>query len=962
MIRKAKVKEGTEVREHQRRRGNMKSGHLALGLLLFASVTAAQQYAISTYAGGAPPLAAPIQGTSVSIGAPISVAADERGNEYFASPDLNAVFKLDASGVLTRIAGNSKRGYSGDGGPATAANMNLVFGNASAPSSGLAVDRAGNLFIADTSNHCVRRVSPDGIIVTVAGNGVAGFSGDGGPAIDAKLDYPWGVAVDPEGNLFIMDAFNYRVRKVSTSGIITTMASVVGWAVAVDGAGNVFVTYPGDGIAAGATSKISANGTVTTVAGIGGWGLAVDSSGNLFVADGNASVQKVSPDGTVTIMAGNGKAGYSGDGGPASNAQFSNPPGVAVDSNGSLFIADRLNYRIRKVSNSGVVTTVAGNGTGRIFFDCSSSRYAAPAAYTGPATSAQLSYPLGVAVDRDGNLFIADALENRIRKVSPSGVITTVAGAGSCGGFSGDGGPASDAQLWDPVAVDVDGNGNLLIAEMGNQRIRKVSPSGIISTMAGDGTRGFSGDGGPATAAQLRIDCDNTICGGVAVDSHGNVFFSDGGNNRVRRISVDGIITTVAGNGSYGYAGDGGQATNTSVTIPRGLAVDSADNLLIAEEGRIRKVSPDGTITTVAGGIPFGVARGFSGDGGLATSARLSWPVGVAVDRAGNLLIADPGFNFEVGDAGDDFSVDQRIRKVSPEGVITTLAGNGSHGYSGDGGPAATAAFNGAIGVAVDSAGNVFVADALNGVIRILRPATSSVLIGAVVDAASQHVDPVSPGKIVVIYGARLGPSQLIQNEPKSGQISTELSGTTVSFNNFAAPILYTSATQVAAVVPYAVSGSAARVTVTYQGQVSADFTVPVATTAPNLFTSNQAGWGQAAAINAVDGTVNTPVNAVKIGGYISLYVTGEGQTIPSGVDGKLGDSSPAHPVLPVSGTVGGIQAPVQYAGSVPGQVAGLSQVNVQIPSGVQPGGYVPVILHVGDRTSGTAVWIAVRN
>jgi uncharacterized protein (TIGR03437 family) len=326
------------------------------------------------------------------------------------------------------------------------------------------------------------------------------------------------------------------------------------------------------------------------------------------------------------------------------------------------------------------------------------------------------------------------------------------------------------------------------------------------------------------------------------------------------------------------------------------------------------------------------------------------------------LLIADPGFNFEVGDAGDDPSVDHRIRKVSPDGIIMTLAGNGSHDFSGDGGAAIAAAFDGPTGVAVDGVGNIYVADSLNHVIRIMRPPNLSVLIGAVVDAASQHADPVSPGKIVVIYGARLGPSQLIQNEPKSGQISTELSGTTVSFNNFAAPILYTSATQVAAVVPYAVSGSAARVIVTYQGQVSADFTVTVATTAPNLFTSNQAGWGQAAAINAVDGTVNTPVNPVQVGGYISLYVTGEGQTLPAGVDGKLAASEPAHPVLPVSVTVGGIQAQVQYAGSVPGQVAGLSQVNVQIPSGVQPGGYVPVILEVGDRTSGTAVWIAVRN
>ena len=217
-------------------------------VVLWCSGAAAQQYVISSYAGGAPPVAAPVQGTSVSIGEAISVATDEKGNIYFASPDLNSVFKLDPSGVLTRIAGSSKYGYSGDGGPATEARMNLYFGNAEALSSGLVVDSAGNLFVADTSNHCVRRVSPSGIITTVAGTGVAGFSGDGGAAVDAKLAYPWGVAVDPAGNLFILDTFNSRVRKVSTSGIITTLAIVTGWALAVDSESNVFVTTPGSAI------------------------------------------------------------------------------------------------------------------------------------------------------------------------------------------------------------------------------------------------------------------------------------------------------------------------------------------------------------------------------------------------------------------------------------------------------------------------------------------------------------------------------------------------------------------------------------------------------------------------------------------------------------------------------------------------------------------------------------------
>jgi uncharacterized protein (TIGR03437 family) len=233
-------------------------------------------------------------------------------------------------------------------------------------------------------------------------------------------------------------------------------------------------------------------------------------------------------------------------------------------------------------------------------------------------------------------------------------------------------------------------------------------------------------------------------------------------------------------------------------------------------------------------------------------------------------------------------------------------------------------------------------------------------LISAVVDAASQRSNPLSPGKIVVLYGAGLGPSGLVQNQPSNGQFGSELAGTRVSFNGIPAPILYTSATQVAAIVPYAVSGAIAEVTVTYQGEVSTAFNVAVAASVPSLFTLNQTGAGQAAAINAIDGTVNTAANPVKTGGFISLYATGEGETAPAGVDGRLTASTSASPVLAVSATVGGIPATVQYAGSAPGQVAGLMQANVQVPSGVQPGGYVPVVLQVGDRSSSPAVWIAV--
>ena len=283
-----------------------------------------------------------------------------------------------------------------------------------------------------------------------------------------------------------------------------------------------------------------------------------------------------------------------------------------------------------------------------------------------------------------------------------------------------------------------------------------------------------------------------------------------------------------------------------------------------------------------------------------------------------------------------------RIRKVSPAGVITSVIPlDGS---------------SGAYGVAVDNSGNIYIADNFSNAVRVLRPTNQSVFISSVVDAASQRADSISPGKIVVIYGAGLGPTQLIQNQPSNGQFGTSVSGTVVSFNGIAAPILYASATQVAAVVPYAIGGATAQVAVTYQGQASAAVAVPVALSAPSLFTLNETGSGQATAINA-DGTVNTAANPVKIGSSITLYATGEGQTSPGGVDGKVGGSSP---ILPVKVMIGGVQT-TSSTGGAPGQVSGLLQLNVQIPAGVQPGGYVPVVLQVGDAsTTPGAVWIAV--
>lgn len=338
-----------------------------------------------------------------------------------------------------------------------------------------------------------------------------------------------------------------------------------------------------------------------------------------FVA---TSASGISGAGTITTIAGTGVQGLSGDGGPATKARLDSPRGVAVDGQGNVYIADSRNHRVRKVSRDGTITTFAGTSPG----------------YSGDgglATSARLYAPEGVAVDGQGNVYIADRFNHRIRKVSVGGTIATFAGSG-IPGFSGDGGPATSARLRNPSAVALDGLGNVYIADRDNMRVRKVNPGGMITTIAGTGTQGFSGDGGPATSAQLRFP------DGVAVDTQGNIYIADSQNNRVRKVS-GGKITTFAGTGACGsLVGDGGLATSATVCFPRGVAVDGKRNVYIADvnNSRVRKVSRDGTITTFAGAGTCGTVVG---NGGPATRAQLCSPSGVAVGGKGNVYIAEEG-------------------------------------------------------------------------------------------------------------------------------------------------------------------------------------------------------------------------------------------------------------------------------------------------------------------------------
>lgn len=550
------------------------------------------------------------------------------------------------------------------------------------------------------------------------------------------------------------------------------------------------------------------------------------------------------------------------------------------------------------------LSTIAGTGTAGWSGDL------------GAALSAQFNDPIRVALDSAGNLYITDLGNSSIREVFTNGTVNSVTGNGSPG-YSGDGGKAVGAGLSSPHDIAFDGSNNLYIADTGNSRVRIIS-NGVINTFAGTGVRGVEGanlgDGGPALSAQFIEPT------GVAVDKNGNVYIADIGNATVRKVAPNGIISTFAGTGFLafgGYSGEGGPATQALLGEPYSLTIDSAGNVYIVDIGlsRLFRVGSDGLIHTVA--------TNFVADN-------------CAVDSAGNVYAA--------------VFTNNTVEKILPGGTTLWIGGNGISGYVGDGAVGTSGSMGAPYGVVVDKSGDVYAAEGANAIVRKLTPVPFS--IGAISNAATNQpfsaplsgtgdaTVAISPGEIVTVFGTGLGPAGIVVNTPQNGYYGTSLSGTTVSIGGVLAPIIYTSATLVSAIVPYEVSGmTTANVYVTYQGQKSVVNTVPVAATAPGLFTLDSTGFGQALAVN-LNGTVNSASNPTPVGGYLILYATGEGQTSPSGADGKLAPTTLPEPMPlnAVTATVGGVAANITYAGAAPGFVAGVMQVNLQIPAGVLSG------------------------
>jgi len=501
---------------------------------------------------------------------------------------------------------------------------------------------------------CTVFVQAQGIITTIAGGGQFQVTWIGGPATNVPLGLIQGVATDSQGNVYASDASNFLVVKVAPSGVLTIVA------------GNGTAGTGGDGGPA-TSASLKAPGAV-----------AADAAANVFFVDGNR-VRKVTPQGVITTFAGSLNPGDSGDGGPATQALLL-PQGLAVDIGGNLYISS--GYRVRKVTPQGIISAFAGGG---------------PASATVvdgvPALNAPLNTPTGITVDRTGVMYIAQSGDGRIRRVGTDGIITTIAG-GSGRGFSGDGGPATAATLNAPTGLALDTAGDLYISDL--YRIREITTDGMIHTVTGTGIPNFTGDQGPAALASLSQPA------GVATDAFGSVYIADSANFRVRKIDSSGIITTYAGSGNLGFAGDGGQARDAVLNTPWGIVVDPAGNVLFSDAGnhRVRKIAPNGVITTIAGDS----APGFAGDGGPATQALLNGPLGLALDAAGNLYIAD--------------SQNRRVRKIDTSGVITTVAGSGSAPNpsafdSGDGGRAVDATLSSVSDIALDTQGNLYIAENL---------------------------------------------------------------------------------------------------------------------------------------------------------------------------------------------------------------------------------------------------------
>jgi len=770
---------------------------------------------------------------------------------FAAAQVLAAAGTAQTAYTIQTVAGNDNAGNG-------ASALSVALGQPE----GIAVDHSGNVYIAEAANNRVRKVGTDGSIQTIAGTGVAGFSGDGGPAAAAELNQPYGLAIDAAGNLYIADLGNSRVREITLAGVINTAA----------GGGTLPATNSGQG------------GPATDAQLMQPRNVAVGPGGSLYISDFGANqVYQVTASGTLLLMAGSGTAGYAGVGTSALLAELNAPAGLAADSNGDLYIADSGNNRVRKVYNGVIITVFNTPSPTGIALDPTGMLYVAATSYFGSVVQqiSGVSSARDLTLDSSGDIYTTSGAF--VLEIPSSGIVTTIAGSGNSPNFGGDGGPAIEAQLNSPSGIAVDSSGNWYIADSSNNRIREVTSAGVINTIAGNGTAGSSGDNGPASAAELNAPH------AIAIDSSNNLYIADSGNNEVRKITPAGTISTIA----------------NQLNNPTSVAIDNQGSVYIADSGnnRIVQVPASGTADTFATitGL-LAVAVDPSGNVVAADSSQiwsvpasnaptplvggLTSPNGLAYASDGTLFIADTAANI--------------IREFSTSGGLTAIAGTGTSGFSGDGASALAAQLNAPAGIAIGANGTLLIADSGNNRIRSLTPSAAApdeqLTPISLVNGASLLTGPIAPGEIVTVFGSGF-----------------DTSNTQLLFNGQVTTLFYTSATQINALAPSSLApGSAATVSVVVDGEPAAGSSISVVPAAPGIFTTNVAG--QAAAINQ-DGTVNSASNPAPRGSIVSIYATGQGSGSGNATLNIAGYSAPVLYAGPAPGFPGLMQINAQIPG-----------------------------------------------
>ncbi len=893
--------------------------------------------------------------------------------------------------IIETIAGGGTTVF-GDGGTALEAELFEPEETAIGPD--------GSLYIADTKHDAIRRVGPDGVIRPVAGTGEPGFSGDGGPATDARIDSPGSMAFGPDGSLYFSDNGNWRIRRVRGDGIVETVV----------GSGRVL-----------RFDEELEDNTPALETPLGSTHIAFDGDGNLVLSvEFQHRIRRLRADGRVETIAGtdppSSRRDPGGDGLPAVEAVLDRPLDIAIGPDHSIVFADDAGGYVRRIAPDGIIGSFAGRRGGESNDGT-------------PLDQGSVGSTISLVFDSDGR-FVWRSLRRGVRRVTSDGVIETLfaealhgisispdgaifglyreralrwngeeltptAGIGRTA-TRGDGGQATAAHLSDPLVTEAGLSGEVYILDRLLSRVRVVEADGRIRNFAGTGEFGLTG-----SSAINALEAPLANLQDLAIAPDGSLLIAM--SSQVARVTQSGVLTLVVDGASRSdcrdprSCGDGGPVADADIGRITKIEADSKGNVYLLENiGRegppplwIRRIRPDGIIETLPFRLPNDRAANSVGaievdanddlliSTGFSSTSRL-WVHNLETGWSG----LEPAQGFVLAPTSMAASSDgtliyssashqSRIRAYSPDGRVNAIAGRYEllQGFSGDGGPALEAALGAVNGISLDEQGNIYFADRFNHRVRRIsraldcpRPSRPLLAIGGAVNSASYSTS-LAPGSIFSLFGRGMGPSALTVAAVENGSFPSSLDGVRVLIDGAPAPLLFVSDGQVSGIVPNAtpigverngnttIIRSSSTLEVEYDAVRSEPNAVQIAAAAPAIFSLDQSGAGQGAILNE-DGTVNGPDNPARPGSIIVIFGTGGGLLDPPGEDGRLATAPFGQTVFPVTFRADRIEGEVLYAGEAPGLVSGVLQVNARLPESLARRGAVEIDLTAGGFRS----------